>query len=210
MSCPGGSCNSPERLESKLLLYGTLSAAILIGCLWVEGWRKTAYALGATPVVLWLFGRQLSWALDQTIGRLRLAWRTHARASGRRYCPECHCALAASAARPVLGESCPRCDGAWVPAKDLTSWLAPYGSSQATWLAAERDRLAEPMLCPSCAKPLDLGTIERVQPVFGRCEPCGSQWVDRMAWVWFDLTPPKAPAPRPAPRPDSVAASRKD
>jgi len=191
-----------------MLVYGIIAGSFGVGCLWISGWHKLAGALAAIPVSMWLFGPQLSWALDQAIGRGRIAWRTFARARGNEYCPECHGVLAASADRPVSGRACPRCEGSWCATKDFAAYVAPYGASQATWLAVEGRPLERPMLCPRCAVPLELGTLERLQPVFARCEPCGGHWIERMSWTWFALTPPVPLKGAPAPASPEPALRR--
>lgn len=180
------------------MVYGLIAYLFLDGCLWIEGWHATAAALLALPVAVYFYGPQLAWAADQVLGRARRAWRTYARAPGKRYCPECAGALAApKRGRPLGGEECPACEGLWCSSREFLSWLAPYGTSEVTWLPLERDTIAVPLLCPRCAVPLEVGSLERLQPLFARCAACDGHWVERMTWTWFDLTPPKPLPARP-------------
>lgn len=205
MACPGGACGK-DGLELRMLLYGALAALLAVGVLWIEGYRLTAYALLAIPVLMAVAGPQLSRGLDRVCSVATKTWRTHARRPGRRYCPECACALRApKEPRPVSGDACPKCEGGWCESRELLRWLAPYGTNEGTWRAIARDELSPPMLCPKCAVPLETGSLDRLQPFFARCGPCGGYWLSRMTWTWFALTPPspaqavRAPSPSPLP-----------
>lgn len=205
MSCPGGACGK-EGMEARLILYGILAACLVVGVIWVSGYRKTAYALTSVPVVIFFFGPQLSRALDRAVNSASRAWRAYARRPGRRYCPECGGALRASAeARPIAGDTCPSCEGSWCGSGEFLLWLSPYGTTESSWQAAPRDAAAPPRLCPQCAAPLEFGTLALLQPIFARCAACGGHWIERMTWTWFGLNPPSAPPKirRPAPRPES-------
>ncbi len=205
MSCPGGACGK-EGMEARLILYGILAACLVVGVIWVAGYRKTAYALTSVPVLIFFFGPQLSRALDRAVNAVSKAWRAHARRPGRRYCPECGDALRApKAARPVGGDECPACEGTWCGSRELLRWLTSYRTNEDTWRSVARDDLSPPMLCPACAIPLEFGGLDRLQPMFARCAACDGHWVSRMTWTWFDLNPPSAP--RKTERPVARAGS---
>lgn len=202
MSCPGGACGK-EGLEYRMVFFGILMALFAIGLVWISGYRKTASALAAIPLAMWFFGDRLSRALDRAVNAATAAWRAHARRAGRTYCPECGGALSA-ASRPVAGPGCPSCGGAWVRTGDLMAWLAAYGTTESTWRAIARDELSPARLCPECAVPLEPGSLDRLQPLFDRCAACGGHWISRLAWTWFELTPPPRPkAIRPPARAES-------
>lgn len=199
-----------------MLFYFAYVAIFSVAVVWVLGYRVTATVLAAIPVSMWLFGPQLSRALDRVCVAVTKTWRAYARRPGRRYCPACACALrTAKASRPVAGDECPKCEGSWCDSRELLRWLARYGTGESTWRAILRDELSPPRLCPQCAVPLEAGTLDRLQPLFSRCGACGGHWIDRMTWTWFDLTPPPAaakPPPAAAPTPSRVPelALRKD
>lgn len=212
MGCPGGACGK-DGLEQRIILYGILAACLVVGLIWVSGYHKTAYALTSVPVLIFFFGPQLSRALDHAANAVVKAWRACARRPGRRYCPECGGALRPpKEPRPVSGDECPSCEGAWCRSRELLRWLAPYGTAEGTWRSIARDALSPPMLCPECAVPLDIGSLDRLQPLFARCAACDGHWVARMTWTWFNLNPltpakavrPEAPAPPPKPEPELV------
>jgi Zn-finger nucleic acid-binding protein len=206
MACPGGSCGGgKDALELRMLYYVIVVAAFGVGLLWVKGYTVAAGALTAVPFLMYFFGDRLSRGLDRVCAAATNAWRRVARRPGRRYCPACACALQApKISRPVAGEECPSCDGSWCDSREFLRWLEPYGTHESTWLALPHDELKPVPLCPKCAVPLEAGSLERLQPVFVRCVPCQAYWLERMTWVWFEMTPPKRlrierPAPAPAP-----------
>jgi len=195
MSCPGGACGK-EGSEQRLILYGILVACMGVATVWGVGYHKTAYVMMAIPAAMYFFGEQLSRALDRSINAVVTAWRTYTRLSGRTYCPECGGVMRAGS-RPVAGDGCPACEGSWCRTRDLMGWLAAYGTAESTWTAIKRDDLSPPRLCPDCAAPLEAGSLDRLQPLFDRCVPCGGHWISRLTWTWFELTPP-APAKKTA------------
>lgn len=200
MSCPGGACGK-DGLEQRMILYGILAACLVVGVIWISGYRKTAYVLVSIPVAIAVAGPQLSRGLDRVTTFLTRRWRAHARLPGRQYCPECACALRPPVeGRPAVVGDCPRCGGSWCDSRKLLGSLAPYGTAESTWQTIARDELTAPMLCPQCAVPLELGTLDRLQPMFARCAACDGHWIARMTWTWFELNPPAPPkAVRPAP-----------
>jgi len=203
-----------------MVLYMILAVCLTVGVIWVVGYRKTAYTLTAIPVLILVAGPQLSRALDRICSLVTKTWRRHARLPGRHYCPECARALRPPMeSRPVAGDECAACDGVWCDSRVFLRWLAPYGTTEASWRVIPRDDSSPPMLCPECAVPLEFGTLDRLQPLFSRCVACDGHWVARMTWTWFSLTPPShgvktvraAPLPaEPARAPVFVSGSRKN
>jgi len=190
MSCAGGACGK-DGLEQRMALYGIIAACIVIGVIWGVGYRKTAYALTTLPVVMYFFGPQLSRGLDRTVNAVVTVKRTYARVPGRHYCPQCAGALVQpKGGRPVSCGDCPKCEGSWCDSGELLRWLVPYGTAESTWSALAPDELKPPLLCPQCAAPLELGSLDRLQPVFARCAACEGYWMARLTWTWFELTPP--------------------
>lgn len=187
-----------------MAFYGLLLACFAVGALWVVGYRKTAYLLAAVPLAMHFFGDRLSRGLDRCVNALVTLRRARFRRAGRRYCAECGGALR-PASRPAAGDGCPSCEGSWCRTRDLMALLSAYGTREDTWRAIPRDELSPPRLCPECAAPLEAGTLDRLQPIFDRCAPCGGHWVSRLTWTWLELNPAPAPrkAPRPAVRPES-------
>lgn len=174
-----------------MLLCGIIVALFSVGLIWVSGYHKTAYALLSIPILIAVAGPQLSRGLDLAVAVTTKIWRTYARRPERRYCPECAGALSPlKTSHPVAGGECPKCDGTWCDSRELMRWLTAYGTNDSTWLAIPRDALSPAMLCPECAVPLEMGSLDRLQPVFARCGPCSGHWISRMTWTWFELTPP--------------------
>ncbi|MDP3543628.1 MAG: hypothetical protein Q8T11_14250 [Elusimicrobiota bacterium] len=198
MSCPGGACGK-DGLEQRMILYGILAACLVVGVIWISGYRKTAYVLVSIPVAIAVAGPQLSRGLDRVTTAVSKRWRAHARLPGRQYCPECARALGpAGKDHPAAVGDCPKCGGSWCDSRKLLVSLAPYGTVESTWQKIERDELTPPMLCPQCAVPLELGTLDRLQPLLARCAACDGHWIARMTWTWFELNPaPVAKAVRP-------------
>jgi len=199
-------------MEQRIQFYLLFVAVFGVGVLWTLGYRVTAGVLTAIPVLMYFAGDRLSRGLDRVCVAVTKSWRAIARRPGRRYCPACACALQTpKTSRPVAGDECPACDGAWCDSREFLHWLTAYGTAEESWRAIPRDELSPPMLCPKCAVPLQTGSLDRLQPYFSRCVACDGHWIDRMAWAWFALTPPKGtrsarparatpePAPNPAP-----------
>lgn len=212
MGCPGGMCGGGEdALKQRMTFYLLFMALFGVSSLWVLGYRVAAGVLLSVPAAMWLFGPQLSRGLDRFCAFATVAWRANARRAGGKYCPGCACALGApKTARPLAGDECPKCDGSWVPSSDFRAMVAAYGTDEGTWTAIPRDGLTAAPLCPACAKPLETGTLSRLQPLFLRCAACDGHWVDRMTWTWFALTPPARAKAPPSPAPAAELAFRKD
>jgi Zn-finger nucleic acid-binding protein len=195
MACIGGACGK-DGMEYRMVLYGFYLAVFAVCAIWFAGYHLTAYALAAAAAAVWFAGERLSRGFDRGCNVATKAWRAFARRPGRRYCPECACALSApKEGRPVFGAECPKCEGSWVDSRLLLRWLAPYGTAESTWRAIPRDELSAPMLCPECAVPLEPGSLDRLQPLFTRCGACDGHWINRMTWTWFSLTPPATAKP---------------
>ncbi len=196
MGCPGGMCGGgKDALEQGMPFFLIYFGLLAVSVLWVLGYRVAATVVLSIPAAMWLFGPQLSRALDRFCAFATNKWRASWRQPGARYCPGCSCRLGApKTARSLAGDECPKCDGSWVPSHDFMGWVASHGTDESTWTEVPRDGLTPSPLCPSCAKPLETGTLARLQPLFLRCAPCGGHWIDHMTWTWFDLTPPPARA----------------